>query len=132
MTEFEPDLVLIYSNTAQLRSLLLAAKYTEGSLVRSQFDPINSCLYAIVPVLDTGEYRITIPDPGEYERAMAGEDEIIFSVPKEKLTGLIQGLGHFEKRGMGYTQLAMEMKFDFPRPPFYKDLFQMWDLDVEE
>ena len=26
----------------------------------------------------------------------------------------------------------MEMKFDFPRPPFYKDLYQMWDLDVEE
>ena len=131
-THFEPDLVLIYSNTAQLRSLLLAVKYKEGCLVKSEFDPINSCLYAIVPVLNTGEYRITIPDPGEYERAMAGEDEIIFSLPKEKLAELMQGLRHFEKRGMGYTQLAMKMRPDFPRPPFYKDLYKMWELDVEE
>ena len=85
-----------------------------------------------MPVLNTGEYRITIPDPGEYERAMAGEDEIIFSLPKEKLAELMQGLRHFEKRGMGYTQLAMKMRPDFPRPPFYKDLYKMWELDVEE
>ena len=110
----------------------MAVKYKEGHLVESQFDPINSCLYAIVPVLKTGDYRITIPDPGEYERAMAGEDETILSVPKKKLDGLIQGLRHFEKRGMGYKQLAMQMRPDFPRPPFYKDLYEMWGLDVEE
>jgi uncharacterized protein (DUF169 family) len=89
---FEPDLVLVYSNTAQLRSLLMAVKFKEGSLVNSQFDPIDSCVYSIIPVLQSGQYRITLPDPGESHRALAGDDEIIFSIPKDKIETLISGL----------------------------------------
>jgi len=129
---FEPDLVLIYSNTAQLRSLLLATKYKEGLLVTSQFDPIDSCVYSVVPVILNGQYRITLPDPGDYERAMAGEDEIIFSVPRDKMEELILGLRHFEEIKLGYTHFTKEMRPDFPRPEFYKELFRMWGLDVEE
>lgn len=129
---FEPDLVLIYSNTAQLRSMLLAVKYKEGHLVKSEFDPIDSCVYSTVPVILNGQYRITLPDPGEYGRAMAEEGEIIFSVPAGKLEELVIGLRHFEERKMGYTHLTMQMMPDFPQPPFYKDLFKMWGLDVTE
>ena len=130
--DFEPDLILIYSNTAQLRSILMAVKYKQGSLVTSLFDPIDSCIYSTVPTLLTGQYRITLPDPGEYERAMAGEDEIIFSVPTDKISELLSGLNHFEERKMGYTGLTMDMRPDFPRPPFYKKLYELWGLDVEE
>ncbi len=129
---FEPDLVLIYSNTAQLRTILTVVKYQEKSLVKSEFDPIDSCIYSVVPVLLNGQYRITLPDPGDYERAMAGEDEIIFSVPKDKLEGLVSGLRQLEERKAGYTHHTMEMRPDFPRPEFYKRLFRMWGLDVED
>ena len=129
---FDPDLVLVYSNTAQLRTLLLAVKYMEGRLVDSQFDPIDSCVYSVVPVLLTGQYRITLPDPGDYQRALAGEDEIIFSVPTDRLETVILGLRHFEEMEHGYRQHAMEMRPDFPQPEFYKDLFRMWGLDVQE
>ncbi len=129
---FEPDLVLIYSNTAQLRSILSVVKYREKALVHSEFDPIDSCVYSVVPVLLNGQYRITLPDPGDYERAMAGEDEIIFSVPRDKMEGLISDLRQSEERKSGYTYHAMEMRPDFPQPEFYKRLFRMWGLDVEE
>jgi uncharacterized protein (DUF169 family) len=132
MANFEPDLVLIYSNTAQLRTILTVVKYQEKSLVKSEFDPIDSCIYSVVPVLLTGQYRITLPDPGDYERAMAGEDEIIFSVPRDKLEGLVSGLRQLEERKSGYTHHTMEMRPDFPRPEFYKRLFKMWGLDVED
>jgi uncharacterized protein (DUF169 family) len=129
---FEPDLVLIYSNTAQLRSMLMAVKIRDGHMITSLFDPIDSCVYAVVPVILTGEYRITLPDPGEYERAMAGEDEIILSVPKEKVAELVSGLDRLEEKGMGYRQLNMELQADFPRPDFYRELFAKWGLDVED
>jgi uncharacterized protein (DUF169 family) len=131
-TNFEPDLVMIYSNSAQLRSLLLAIKYKEGYQVTSTFDPIDSCVYSVVPVLLTGQCRITLPDPGDYERALAKEDEIIFSVPRDKLEELILGLRHFEEIHLGYTHFVQEMRPDFPQPEFYKTLFRMWGLDVEE
>ena len=129
---FLPDLVLIYCNPAQLRSMLMATKYREGFLVTSQFDPIDSCVYSVVPVISNGKYRITLPDPGEYERAMAGEDEIILSVPRDKMEELISGLKHFEQRKLGYTDLAMQITPDFHRPDFYRQLFKMWGLDIED
>src|SRR4030042_4907592 len=77
---FEPDMVLIYSNTAQLREMIGVVKFQQKTLVKSEFDPIDSCVYSVLPVLMGGQYRITLPDPGEYSRAFAGDDEIIFSV----------------------------------------------------
>jgi uncharacterized protein (DUF169 family) len=129
---FYPDLILVYSNTAQLRSMLMAIKVKKGHMITSQFDPIDSCIYSIVPVLLTGQYRITLPDPGEYERAMAGEDEIILSVPKNKMEELISGLNKMEEMKLGYRQLAMHCQPDFPRPDFYRDLFRIWGLDIED
>jgi uncharacterized protein (DUF169 family) len=129
---FKPDLVLVYSNTAQLRSLLLAIKYQEGRILKSDFDPIDSCVYSVVPSIKKGDYRITIPDPGEYERAMADEGEIILSIPSDKLKGLMEGLHHYENRNLGYRNFSMQMTPDFEPPAFYKDLFRMWGLDVAE
>jgi uncharacterized protein (DUF169 family) len=129
---FKPDLVLIYSNTAQLRSMLMAIKYKKGDLVKSEFDPIDSCVYSVVPVILNGGYRITLPDPGEYERAMAGEGEIILSVPPDKLEELMSGLRFFEEIKMGYTHLNMQMMPDFPQPEFYKELFKVWGLDAPD
>ena len=129
---FEPDMILVYSNTAQLRSMLMAIKYKKGHLVKSEFDPIDSCVYSIVPVIQNGEYRITLPDPGEFERAMADEGEIILSVPAAKMEELVTGLKFFEEMKLGYTHLNMQMTPDFPRPPFYEELFKMWGLDVQD
>jgi uncharacterized protein (DUF169 family) len=129
---FEPVLVLIYSNTAQLRSMLLAIKYKEGILVSSQFDPINSCVYAVVHVLLTGQYLINLPCAGEHQRAMPGEDELIFSVPRDKIEGLILELRKAEKMKAGYNYSGFEMRPDFPQPEFYKEFFKMWGLDVGE
>lgn len=129
-TSFQPDMVLIYSNTAQLRSMLMAIKYKKGKLVKSEFDPIDSCVYSIVPVIQNGEYRITIPDPGEFERAMAEEGEIILSVPAAKMEELVTGLRFFEEIKLGYSHLNMQMMPDFSQPPFYQDLFKMWGLDA--
>jgi uncharacterized protein (DUF169 family) len=128
---FEPDLVLIYANAAQLRSMLLTIKYKEGILVSSQFDSINSCVYAVVDTMLTGQYRVNLPCAGEHYRAMPGEDEFIFSVPRDKMEGLILELRQAEKMKAGYAYSSFEMRPDFPRPEFYKELFRIWELDVE-
>lgn len=130
---FEPDLAIIYSNTAQLRHMLLAVKYKDGILVKSEFDPLRSCVFSIVPVILNGEYRITLPDTGEQYRTMSGEDEIIFSVPGNKIENLALGLRHFE--GMEhdtvhrYSHLDFDMRPDFPQPPHYIEMFKAWGIE---
>lgn len=130
---FEPDMVLIYSNTAQLREMIGVPKFQDKTLVKSEFDPIDSCVYSVVPVITGGQYRITLPDPGEASRAMAGDDEIIFSVPKDKLSGLVEGVrrsAEMKQRADDWAHI--QLRPDFPRPDFYKELFKKWGLDVEE
>lgn len=130
---FEPDMVLIYSNTAQLRDMIVVPKFQENTIVKSEFDPIDSCVYSVVPVITEGQYRITLPDPGEYARAFAGDDEIIFSVPKEKLEGLVEGVkrsAEMKRNAEDWSHLLLRP--DFPRPDFYKDLFRKWGLEVED
>lgn len=130
---FEPDMVLIYSNTAQLRDMIMVPKFQDNKLVESVFDPIDSCVYSVVPVIEDGEYRITLPDPGEASRAFAGDDEIIFSVPKDKLPGLVEGIKRSaEMKQNAYDWSHLLLMPDFPRPDFYKDLFKKWGLDVED
>jgi uncharacterized protein (DUF169 family) len=132
MTSFKPDLLMIYSNTAQLRSMLLAVKYKEGILVTSQFDPLRSCVFAVVPVMLSGQFRITLPDTGEQFRTMSGEDEIIFSVPGDKIEELVLGLRHFEENTRDYahrySHLDFAMRPDFPQPEHYMKMFKTWGI----
>jgi uncharacterized protein (DUF169 family) len=130
--KFEPDMVMIYSNTAQLRDMMMVVKFQDKANIKSEFDPIDSCAYAIVPVIVNGQYRITLPDPGEASRAFAGDDEIIFSVPKDKLAGLAEGVKRMaenKKNPDDWSHLIMRP--DFPRPDFYKDMFKKLGLDTE-
>ncbi|MEM1565637.1 MAG: DUF169 domain-containing protein [Candidatus Bathyarchaeia archaeon] len=126
--KFEPDVVLVYCNPGQLRHLLLAIRYKDGYQVSSKFDPIGSCVNSVIPSLLTGECYITIPDPGEYERAIACEDEIIFSVPRKRLEDLMLGLWHLENSMRGYKKFTYLIRPDFPQPPFYQEYFRMWGL----
>jgi uncharacterized protein (DUF169 family) len=128
--DYEPDVTLIYcDNNSQLRGAVLAIKTATGKLVETQLDAIDSCVYSCVGTINSGEYRVTIPDIGEHERAFAAESEIILSVPVGKLEELTSALSTMHKHGMGYANWKRGMTYDFPRPPFYEEVFRIWGLD---
>lgn len=131
-SDFEPDLVLIYANPAQTRMMVGGVKQMTGKLLDTQLDIIDSCAYSTVVPLLTGQYRVTFPDPGEYERALADEDEVILSVPGGRLEELVTGIRRNAEHGLGYKNLNKEMMLDFPRPPFYNELFELWGLERGE
>jgi uncharacterized protein (DUF169 family) len=127
---FTPDLTMIYCNTAQLRHLLLSLMHANGTRVTSMLDPIGSCVHSVVPSLLNGECYVTVPDPGDYERAMAGEDEMILTVPTAKLKELMDGIYYYEKGNRGFKAYSYMMKTDFQQPPFYEEYFRQWGLDA--
>ena len=129
---FEPDVVLIYSDTAQLRNMLLPVHYkTDGSGVDSHFFP-PSCAYLIVPPMLTGRYMVALPDFGESDRALAADNEIILSVPRVRLGEFVSGILEREEGKLGPARTGYMMVSDFPQPPFYQRLFARWGLDTEE
>ena len=63
--------------------------------------------------------------------AMAQDDEMIFSVPTDKLADLMLGLRHYEDRGSGYTKFAFDMRPEYPLSDLYRKVGKMVGLDVE-
>lgn len=130
-TNFEPDVVIIYSNTSQLRNMLVPSHFiNEEAKVNSHFFP-PACAYQIVPVMADGRLMVTLPDPGDYTRALAGEDETILSVPKDQVGELVEGVKQIEKGDFGYARAIMYMQHDFPHPPMYQTFFKRWGLSDE-
>lgn len=125
---FEPDVVIIYSNTAQLRNMLMTLHFKEKEeQVTYHFFP-PACSYLIVPVMESGKYMVTLPDPGEYMRTGSGEDEIILSVPASKIEEFVSEVKKLDENKYGYSHSTFEMLPDFPHPELYQRLFKRWGL----
>jgi len=126
---FSPDLTMIYCNPSQLRHLLFSYLRKNGRRVTSTLDPLWSCVHSVVPSLLNGECAVTIPDPGDFERAGAEDDEMILTIPAGRMKELMDGVYQYEKMGMGYRSFSRDLKGDFPQPPFYQQYFKQWGLD---
>jgi uncharacterized protein (DUF169 family) len=127
---FEPDGVVIYCNTNQLRCLLSAVKYKDGYVVQSTLDPGGACFQSTVPVLQKGECQVTVPCGGDRAHALARDDEMIFSIPKSKLEDLMFGLRVLDQAGRGYTRFAPDMRPEYPLPDLYLKAGAMVGLEV--
>ena len=129
-TEFVPDLITVYCRPAQLRSIMMAVRFETGEQLQVCLDSVDSCVHSSIPVLNGKDYNITIPDPGEYERALVDEDEMMFTLRPENLEAVIRNLEMLSKSGFGYKELAYGLEFDTPRPEFYNKMYQKWNLDT--
>ena len=127
---FMPDVVLIYMNPAQLRGTLLPLTFGGGaSQVKTELF-LPSCGHAVVDPMKTGNYIVVLPDPGEYQRALAREDEMILAIPQAKMDTLMASLKQGGKM-YSHREQHMSLKPDFEQPQFYKDMFKSWGLDSE-
>jgi len=127
-TSFIPDVVVVYLNPAQLRGLLMPMMLGGSSPIDGHF-LLPSCGRCVVDPMITENYCVVLPDPGEYQRALTLEEEIIFAMPRKRMQGLMAGLGS-GGRGYSHRNQYMSMHPDFEQPQFYKDLFKGWGLDT--
>ena len=129
---FEPDLMVIYCNSAQLRGLLTGLKYKKGEMVTSTLNPGGACVQSTVPALLSGACQVTIPCGGDSRRALARDDELIFSVPADRSEDVMSGLKHLDEIGSGYRQSAPDMRPEYPQSEMYIKLGRMVGMDVHE
>ncbi|MFC2046826.1 DUF169 domain-containing protein [Chloroflexota bacterium] len=129
---FEPDLVIIYCNSAQLTCLLSGIRYKEGYQVTSILEPGGACVLATIPVIKSGDCHVSVPCIGDRRWALARDEEIIFSVPKSRLEDLMMGLRNCEDRDSGYTAIIPRMMSEYPLPESYVKIGKMIGMDVHE
>jgi len=96
---FEPDVVMIYCDPAQLTQIMIAVNWIDGNDVSSVLSGHSACVYAVVPVVLNRQFQVSVPCIGDRKRAMAQDDELIFSMPKERVKDLLEGLRALESSG---------------------------------
>jgi uncharacterized protein (DUF169 family) len=123
-----PDVVIIWAKPAQLRGLLLSMKIADVPQVSGHFFP-PSCAWSVVNPMKTEQYWVVLPDPGEYQRALTEEGDMMFSVPQSRMQSMMAGLKANENGAFAYREHSMFMQPDFEQPEFYKEMFRNWGLD---
>jgi len=127
---FEPDVVVFYCDTLQLNMLLLGREYKDGRGVKCNISNHAACVFAIVPPMQNGKCQVAVPCRGDHYRAMAGNDQMIFSTPKDKLADILLGLRHAEEYGW---KLPMNyfVEHETELPESYIKLGKMLGMDME-
>jgi uncharacterized protein (DUF169 family) len=123
-TDFEPELVMIYCDSSQLCLLMLGREYKEGYNLKCALSSHAACVYGVVPSVLSGEYQVAVPCRGDHYRAMAGDEEMIFTVPQGKLQDLMIGLRHVESTGSKLPQ-GYAFRPEYPLHDSYKKIAQM-------
>ena len=129
-TSFEPDLVMIYCDSAQLSLLLLAREYKIGHDLKQSLSSHAACVYSVVPVIQNGECRVAIPCRGDHYNAIAGDEELVFGIPTKKLEDLIEGLRFLETTNSKLPRnYKMQREPEFPES--YMKIAKMVGIDVD-
>ena len=128
---FEPDVVVIYCDSPQLNLLLLGKEYEDGRNLTCSLSSHDACIYAVVPIIQGSKYQVAVPCRGDRSRAMAQDDEIIFSVAKDKVDDLLVGLRYVEKYGSklpkGFTMMP-----EYELKKSYAKIGRMLGMEIPE
>jgi len=122
---FEPDLVVIYCNSAQLLRLLLGIAYEDGRDITTVLGGHSACVYAVVPTLLKNECQVAVPCRGDRGRAGAQDDEMIFSVPKDQIGRLVFGL---EQEGTGSMPTGFSMVPEYELSEGYAEMARLMGM----
>jgi uncharacterized protein (DUF169 family) len=96
----DPDVILIYGNSAQMMRLIQAYAYHEGASLEITTNGEFACAYSIAYPIIEKTAHMTIPCYGERKYAQVGDDQLIFSIPFGLLDRFMEALTETHKNGM--------------------------------
>lgn len=99
---FDPDLVLIYANPAQMMLLINALQFEDYEVMHFYCVGESSCADAIARCWLTGKPSLTIPCYGERRYGHAQDDELVMALQPESVDKALKGLEALYRRGIRY------------------------------
>jgi uncharacterized protein (DUF169 family) len=129
---FEPDVVTIYCDSSQLVVLLMAREDWSGGNLPTALSGHAACVYGVVPAVRDDTYQVAVPCRGDHITAMAGDDEMIFTIPSSKLEEFMTGLRTIIGGDGKLTRLPMihEMKPAAVQPQSYARMAELMGMDI--
>lgn len=124
---FDPDIVLIYANPAQIMLLINAIQFETYEVMQFYCVGESSCSDAIARCYATEKPSVSIPCYGERRYGHAQDDEMVIAIPSGLMEKTLRGLEALYRRGVRYPISFAGAEGDvmgaFPVP--YKKLDEM-------
>jgi len=99
---FEPDVILIYGNPAQIQLLINAIQFEKYEALEFSTVGESCCSDTIVKPMMTGKPMMTLCCYGERRYANAQDSECVMGMPPEQMEKALRGLESLYKRGVRY------------------------------
>jgi uncharacterized protein (DUF169 family) len=113
---FEPQVIVIYGNPAQVARLIQVATYETGEAIASTSLGAADCAENITTPILTDQCRFIVTGGGTRVIVQTQDHECSFAVPVSKLESVIEGLEKSHKAGQVYpTASFLAYQARFPR-----------------
>jgi uncharacterized protein (DUF169 family) len=126
---FDPHLLVVYGNPAQMMRLVQGALYFEGGAIQSSSMGRLGCA-TIITVMKNDACRYLIPGNGDRIFGMTQDYEMAFFIPASQVDRVLEGLVETHKRGVRYP-ITSFFDFEATLPPSYEEQMRLWEEEGE-
>jgi len=121
---FQPDVILIYGNSAQVMILVTAFLYKSGGYLSSKFSGRLDCSDSVIRTMQTDECQVVLPCYGDRIFGQTEDYEMAFTIPASKIEQVVEGLQGTHKGGVRYP-IPSFLRYQGQYPPKYEELNDM-------
>jgi dephospho-CoA kinase len=127
---FDPDIVLIYANPAQMMLLINALQFEEYEVMQFYCVGESSCSDVIARCYRSGKPSLSIPCYGERRYGHAQDDELAMAIPTGMMDKVLRGLEALYKKGIRYPVSYAGAELDVTKgfPMAYFGLQQLEEI----
>lgn len=103
LSRIDPDLVMVFCNSAQLMRLVHGATREKGASLPSIFSgKFGVCNEGVLQTIKTKAPKVVLPGNGDRVWGMVQDDEFVFTIPGNMLDQVIEGLEATHRSGVRY------------------------------
>ena len=127
---FEPDIVLIYANPAQMMLLINSLQFEDYEVMQFYCVGESSCSDAIARCYLTGKPSLTIPCYGERRYGHAQDEDMVMAIPADMMEKALKGMEALYRRGIRYpiSYAGAEQDLSAAFPGSYGSLAQLEEI----
>jgi uncharacterized protein (DUF169 family) len=122
LASFEPDVAVVYCDSAQLLRLLLGLAYEDGRDITTVLGGHSACVYAIVPSMLKNECQVSVPCRGDRGYAGTQDYEMIFSIPRDHIERVVEGM---DKPGTSSSPTRFSMNPEYMLSEGYSEIARL-------
>jgi uncharacterized protein (DUF169 family) len=124
-SSFEPHVILVYGNSAQVMLLVVAYLYMSGGRLESSFAGRIDCSDSVILTMRSRLPQVILPCYGDRVFGQTQDHEMAFAFPSGDSNRIVEGLEGAHKGGVRYP-VPTYMRFEPSYPPSYQKLEQIW------